>query len=409
MKLTRLKLQNFRGFEALDLEFDPRLTVLVGVNGSGKSSVLEAICVPLSAIYADQIANLDDELRRIYGSDRRRGSDAPRYVRLEYRDGDFPGARSVGSDVGGGRPENLTCLQTPRHGFTLPLYIPTARDVTHSNERRPAEGERSGWREALSGSFKRSRARYSPFFDWYERRENAENAARLSQAASDFRDLEAVRAAIGCFVDGVTDVRMVHPGVYPDDPLFNRITQPVLSVTKNGDLLLFDQLSDGERALFAMVGDLARRLAIANPTGDPLQGEAIVLIDEIELHLHPDWQRKVLPRLLTTFPNTQFVVTTHSPQVVSGVKREQLRILEGFQLVAANPHVEGRDSNSILYEVFGVSRRPTETTDALREIGLQLEREDYDAARASLDALARRLGDDDLEIVRARRLLGAAK
>jgi predicted ATP-binding protein involved in virulence len=102
-----------------------------------------------------------------------------------------------------------------------------------------------------------------------------------------------------------------------------------MTITKQGQELIINQLSDGEKCLLAMVGDLARRLAIANPSlPDPLQGSGVVLIDEIELHLHPKWQREIIPALTRTFPNCQFIVTTHSPQVISQVKPEGIYILE---------------------------------------------------------------------------------
>ena len=100
--------------------------------------------------------------------------------------------------------------------------------------------------------------------------------------------------------------------------------------------------------------DLARRLAIANPWlgENALEGEGIILIDEIDLHLHPQWQRRVLPALTQTFPNCQFIVTTHSPQVLSEVPGESVFILENGKLLDYSPHTRGRDSNSILSEIF---------------------------------------------------------
>lgn len=70
----------------------------------------------------------------------------------------------------------------------------------------------------------------------------------------------------------------------------------------------------------ALLGDLARRIAIANPYREnPMEGEGIVLIDEIELHMHPSWQRRILGVLKQLFPNVQFIITTHSPQVLGSV------------------------------------------------------------------------------------------
>ena len=83
-----------------------------------------------------------------------------------------------------------------------------------------------------------------------------------------------------------------------------------------------------KKSLLALVGDIARRLILANPSlENPLYGEGIVLIDEIELHLHPKWQREVINKLREVFPNIQFILTTHSPQVISEISRECLHIL----------------------------------------------------------------------------------
>src|SRR5690606_16645134 len=105
---------------------------------------------------------------------------------------------------------------------------------------------------------------------------------------------------------------------------------PRFSVMKSGRMLFLEQLSDGERGLLALVFDLTRRLAIANPdSANPIsEGVALVLIDEIELHLHPKWQRDVLQRLRGIFKACQFVVTTHSPLVLGEVPARCVRFLE---------------------------------------------------------------------------------
>ena len=88
------------------------------------------------------------------------------------------------------------------------------------------------------------------------------------------------------------------------------------------------QLSDGEKCTLALFGDIARRLAIANPSlDDPLQGDGVVLIDELELHMHTSWQRKVISMLKKTFPNIQFIITTHSPQILGEVDHDLMFML----------------------------------------------------------------------------------
>jgi len=122
------------------------------------------------------------------------------------------------------------------------------------------------------------------------------------------------------------------------------------------------QLSDGEKCLLALAGDLARRLTIANPgMRNPLEGQAVVLIDEAELHLHPEWQHRIVPDLLETFPNCQFVLTTHSPQVLTHVRCENIRCLvqTGQTVAVVQPDgTYGQDSNFLLRTLMGSSCRP---------------------------------------------------
>ena len=164
---------------------------------------------------------------------------------------------------------------------------------------------------------------------------------------------------------------------------------------KSYELIINQQLSDGEKGLLAMAGDLARRLAIANPgLPDPLQGEEIVLIDEIELHLHPKLQRKIIPSLKNTFPNCQFIITTHSPQVISEVKSVYLlrSIPEG--IIAEPRRTFGQDSSRILEELMGVSDRPEDIKKRLRELFRLIDDGKITEAKRMQEELEKEIGDD---------------
>src|SRR5262249_23173118 len=154
----------------------------------------------------------------------------------------------------------------------------------------------------------RADVNFRDFFEWFRFREDFENEQRSrGTPAYEDRPLKAARDAIERVVPGISRLRV------------QRIPYRGVA-TKNGTEDEIDQLSDGDRAVVAMVGDLAYRLTIANrDLPDPLQGEALVLIDEIEQHLHPGWQRIVVKSLRSAFPNCQFIITTHSPQVLSEV------------------------------------------------------------------------------------------
>jgi predicted ATP-binding protein involved in virulence len=137
----------------------------------------------------------------------------------------------------------------------------------------------------------------------------------------------------------------------------------ILTEGGEGDLsreLSLQMLSDGYRTMIAMVMDFARRLAQANPDmKNPLQAEAILLVDEIDLHLHPIWQQKVIPSLQRAFPNTQMVVSTHSPQVLSTVPSESILIVEPDGVRRCDAPTYGARSSDLVAEVLGLpSQRP---------------------------------------------------
>jgi predicted ATP-binding protein involved in virulence len=164
-------------------------------------------------------------------------------------------------------------------------------------------------------------------------------------------------------------------------------------VEKAGDRLSFDQLSTGEQTIIALVGDLARRLVMANPElNNPLEGDGVVLIDEIDLHLHPSWQKKILPLLSKTFPNCQFIVTTHSPLVLSRLAPNDIFILsanENKSIQAEHPLLaKGLTVNDILSGLMDeTANRDDMAEEKLNAINQALEDEDTKTAKNLLAEL----------------------
>lgn len=114
-------------------------------------------------------------------------------------------------------------------------------------------------------------------------------------------------------------------------------------------------MSQGEKCYLVMVCDLARRFAIANPgRSNPLEGEGVVLIDELDLHLHPKWQMEVVGKLRQIFPNCQFFATTHSPHVLSDVSNEQIYLLDNGEIRQNSYNPYGKLVNDILSSYFSI-------------------------------------------------------
>lgn len=403
-RLTHLSLDGYRGLGDFDLEFDPRLTVLIGANGAGKTSVLDALAMLLGRLFdglppdpTHREWSLDDIT---VSRDRLDGAATLEIGQssLKLRQG-----RDLDGPAGGEAPTDTVRrlraqVRAEPDAVSLPIavYYTTARSQAASD----APGEPSDappWQlrlEAYRGALTGQQTGFAGFFRWFKAREDLENAERTRDPQYRDRPLSAVRRAIADLMPGFHDPRIQR--------------RPLrFCVDKGSTTLTSDQLSSGERGLIALVGDLARRLADANPgRPDPLHGPGIVLIDEVELHLHPGWQRLVLPGLLRAFPGCQLVVTSHSPQVVGHVEADQVRILrraDGRVEVSQPDGAYGLDANRLLEDVFGVDRQPEEIGRRIRELYAHLDAGRVDEARAIYDRLVERIGiPDHPELARAR-------
>ena len=212
------------------------------------------------------------------------------------------------------------------------------------------------------------------------------------------KKLFAVRTAIYSFLPGFSNLRMMR-------------SRQKMVIEKNGETLSVNQLSDGEKCLLALIGDLARRLALANPKDDnPLNGLGIVIIDEIDLHLHPSMQRRVMENLSKTFPNIQFIITTHSPQVIGSADdfinfflSKDLNDDEKIREIKAT--LFGKDSNLILEEYMETSSRDPEIQKVLDQLFTFLSKKDLESSRRLYNNLQNTLDSSEPLLVKADFLL----
>jgi len=179
-------------------------------------------------------------------------------------------------------------------------------------------------------------------------------------------------------------------------------------VEKNGETFNLEQLSDGEKNLIALVGDIARRLSIANPNkNNPLEGDGIILIDEVDLHLHPAWQRLIIPKLTELFPNCQFFITTHSPQVLSHVKPENIFLLknENNELCYSKPEESyGMTIDRVVELIMDEDIRPSNVKKQIDKLFELIERNKLSEAKEMESKLKKYLKTDP-EIMRAEMLI----
>ena len=361
MKLERVEIENCRAIEKLDLTLDPDLTVLHGANGHGKTSVLGAIAAGLGSI-----PTLLPEVSGVGFRDTDLRGQRPLRVMLRTRDGIEWDRRRLGPRGKASRRELKWAMEkivAADREEAAPLDLPivafydTDRAVFDAPHRRRNFKTEFPRYAALEGALS-PRPNFREFFKWFYALENEELREKKEQRDWDYQlsELKAVRKAIERMAPGVSDPRIKLR------PL--RFAVSVESEAGKPEDLALDQLSGGYRIVLALAADLARRMAQGNPhLADPLESEAVVLIDEVDLHLHPRWQQRILVDLRQAFPNTQFIVSTHSPQVLTTVPPEQiveLRRDEG-RIVAersSSAPTFGAEAGDVLFTVMGVDERP---------------------------------------------------
>jgi predicted ATP-binding protein involved in virulence len=399
LKLNTLRLTNFRGIEALKVDFTEQTTAFVGINGVGKSTVLEALAIAFSQL-TWRIMGHPNRARPIAMDDIRHNAE---FARIEV-DATLLGEavtwglalnRRKGNYTDPNRKSDLDALNravkrlteewqkamTEEKPYNLPLVV--YYDVNRAVLDIPVrirEQLRNTPSEVYSDALDHGGADFKRFFIWFRNREDYENEQRRDQAA--FRDpaLEAVRSAISVFTD-FRELRIRR------NPL--RMT-----VLKQGQELNVAQLSDGERNMLALVGDLARRLSILNPgLGNANEGCGLVLIDEIDLHLHPGWQRTVVASLRNTFENCRFVITTHSPQVVGELVGESVMLMKSGRFLGHAERALGLSSGDVLEELMEGDARNQVIADQLKLIQRLIDEDKISDAKLHLETLKGQVGD----------------
>jgi predicted ATP-binding protein involved in virulence len=408
MKIKQLKTTNFRGVQHLNLDLDERLNVFVGANGAGKSTLLDAVAIMLSWV-VNRVKHAGSSGRPIQETDITNGKAVASleiHCTSSERTLDW---KLVKTRKGYPAPEersNLTgihdyvkflqqAIAASKEHTNLPLYAyyPVNRsvlDIPLRIKEKHTFSLLAGYDDSLT-----SGANFRTFFEWFREREDIENESRKYQQSSLFDQpqgkfpdpqLEAVRRAISCLMPEFTNLSV-------------RRSPLRMEVHKNGQILTVNQLSDGEKCLMAMVGDLARRMAMTNPDRqNPLEGDGVILIDEIDLHLHPKWQRMAVPGLLNVFPNCQFLISTHSPHVMTHVQPENLFLLSQTTngIVADKPTESyGKNVERILEDLMGLeTTRPDTVGEGLRTIFDLIDQNSLVDARKGISTMREKIGND---------------
>ena len=389
-RIDRIELENFRCFQKLVVEFDEKLTVLVAPNGGGKTALLEGVSIALR-LFVDTLLTKQGssgfahaDIRLQLSAERTMEAMLPTCFNASgviagkacqwsrQIDSDRPRAKTT---LPGAAELKNTALELRRHlqeysdkqrpdSPLLPLvaYYGTGRlfgahKLTQKRQHKGAShtSRTIGYDECLSSS-----SRYKFFVDWFERFSKElqqELSTGVPSPHQPGQKLKAVKAAVDAVLkptqwEGLT---------------WDFVEEMLAATHPSHGTLPVDWLSDGIRNTLGLVADIAHRCVRLNPQfGEraALETHGIILIDEIDMHLHPEWQQLVLPALSEAFPCMQFIVTTHSPQVLSTVRKENVRILEkdseaGWCARKPEHSPLSQGSGDVLAAVMGVNPIPT--------------------------------------------------
>lgn len=439
MKLKKLTLANFRGFDQIDFDFEEDLTVIAGVNGVGKSGVLKALAsllshalpkfcaclekpqslvgtdvqltkaalsiscsvdlhtailsasilrsAPIGFDEAKALGDKRDELRKNFRYTSKKSKEAleieDQIKLIEQRLADPKDLATVAVvPIDNINVDEYTLQTAAAKAQPIAVLYTTSRLLSLIGPRLPPASD-VYLSSAYSNALSQSDVSLYEFASWF--RAVSEGAIQMPSLSGTL--LQLVELTLNKLLPEMSELQLHTEG------------QPQFSLKKGDKRLYLWQLSDGEQGLVALALDLLRRLAIANPFAEnPVEtGSAIVLIDEIELHLHPSWQRRVLRSLLAIFKGCQFVISTHSPQVVGQVRPEKLRLLhhdvDGKVTRSSASQSFGMDSSWILQHIMGVPARDYETEQRLSAVYSAIDSEQLQNARELANALRADIGD----------------
>ena len=334
MYFERTEIQNFKGIEKMNLEFSSGVNLLIGNNGVGKTTVLEALALSIQTYFSrmndiakksikkDDVhftSNLvgDASQHRVYSnptvikseinlggleySSEISREDETNATRTKYTGKEFAAA---GRDLLNSQEAILPVICY----FSTSRVVDTQKVSTNAVGKNKLNDRRCGYIDCLNATLDRK-----ALTDWTFKMAMAEYKKGTAVA-----EYEAFKKAVGIFMQKMNDLEEIPLVEYTRD--FEDITY-----AEDGKTMLVNYLSAGYQSLLWMLMEISFRIALLNPElSDYSQAEGIVLIDEIDMHLHPRWQWKILDALHSSFPKVQFIAATHSPIVISSFKDAKL-------------------------------------------------------------------------------------
>ena len=416
-KLKNIKITNFRLFKKLDINFNQDINVIIANNGAGKTTLLDAIALGFGSIltHLPNISGIgftnDKRDLRINSNNIKEpflrieltSTQNIKWDRIDKRDKSKTTAKQIPNGYGIKELETFmdTIIDSENEGkeYIMPLimYYGTCRNCFDAPLRKVNFQKEFNRFEALSGSLKGA-SNFFRLFQWFDAMENLERREIQNRRDFDYQlpELKNVRKAITSMIKGFQNPRI------KNRPLRFMIDR----VESDGSItqLQIEQLSAGYKAVLAMVMDISARMSEANPhLGN--QSEAIILIDELDLHLHPKWQQTILSDLRQTFPNAQFIITTHSVHIISSIQKEKLFTLKDGHIEKSYLRTYGKSIDELLLSSFEIdSLRYPKVAKKINDLQEFIYSNEYNEKLffSKLEELEKDVGKDDIDVLKLR-------
>lgn len=427
MELNKIHIRNYRCFEDINIELDNHLTLFVGKNGAGKSTILDAIAIAISSflcgIEGTVSRNIQKEdakynfyeLDGIIDSQHQFPVEITGYGVCNGKK-DLEWTRSLNSaggkttlkeahqiiDIAEQMQKQIMIGDTE---IVLPIlsYYGTGRLYAQKKEKRNLKALQKFNRQVGYLDCMAAESNEKMMLNWFEKMtlKSLQNQQKTGNVEK-ITQLKVVEEAVcKCFskISGSKDSTISF------DLDTHRIIMEYTNDTGEKCRFSLNEMSDGYKNTLSMISDIAYRMAVLNPQlGEKVleKTPGIILIDEIDLHLHPEWQQTILKDLQSVFPEVQFVITSHAPAVINSVEKMHIQILDNGQVYMPVEQTYGRDANSIMREVMGVGERPADVQQLLADFYQAIDRGEIKKAEGLLNRIEDIVGNTDPEISGAR-------
>ena len=427
MNLKSIKIKNYRCFKDVEIDFDNRVTLVVGKNGAGKTAILDAVAVSVGTFLLGIDGGVgrsilkDDARYEFYDLEGTIDSQHQFPVEIESigdcrKEENVKWVRSLNSENGKTTIKDaveLTSIakkvqQQIMKGYKtlrLPLisYYGTGRLYAQKKEKRNIKSLTEFRRQVGYVDCMAAESNEKLMLNWFQTQtlkslQKQQKTGLLEPPIL----LKTVEKAICRCYERISGSKNASISFDLDT---HRLMLEFETTEGDAQKFAMDEMSDGYKNTLSMIGDIAYRMAVLNPMlGEQVleRTPGIVLIDEIDLHLHPQWQQTILSDLQAIFPKIQFIVSSHAPAVINSISREKIRILDNGKIYMPSAQTYGRDANSILREVMQVSERPVDIKHRMNLFYAYMDEDNYEEADKILMEIEAIVGTTDPDIAAAR-------